>query len=198
MNTYWLVNGLAFSVGREMSSAKDPTTKEEDPPAPTPPAGDVESQTAEAGSGVAGIVRRLRREDLLKRGSLALRGLGLLFSLLAFIVMASNKHGRDWENFDKYEEYRVDRVQWCASGATGSRTFHRKTTSLLAAELGVVDFFGDQICTFERRRPSCDDLVRRQHLVAIAVVQGCELAVPDLPRHHRNGHRRRSMRPRRT
>ncbi|GFY84456.1 hypothetical protein Acr_03g0012300 [Actinidia rufa] len=30
--------------------------------------------------------------------------------------------------------------------------------------------------------------------VAVAVVQGCELAVPDLPRHHRNGHRRRSMR----
>lgn len=80
----------------------------------TPPKKDVESPAndnttpaAETGTGfgVAPITRRWRREDMLKRGSLALRGLALLFSLLAFIIMASNKHG-DWKDFDKYEEYR--------------------------------------------------------------------------------------------
>ncbi|KAJ0628822.1 hypothetical protein HanHA300_Chr00c0704g0805381 [Helianthus annuus] len=42
---------------------------------------------------------------MLKRVSLGLITLGFLFSLLAFIIMASNKHdlGR---NFDEYEEYR--------------------------------------------------------------------------------------------
>ncbi|XWS43903.1 hypothetical protein CRYUN_Cryun16bG0144600 [Craigia yunnanensis] len=43
--------------------------------------------------------------DLLKRGSLIARGSALLFSLLSFIIMVSNKHG-DWKIFDKYEECR--------------------------------------------------------------------------------------------
>ncbi|KAM7532047.1 hypothetical protein LguiB_035457 [Lonicera macranthoides] len=80
--------------GRESPEAKLPT-----PPIPA----DVENQTQVSGMG--GILRRWRREDLMKKGSLALRGLGLLFSLFAFIIMASNKHG-DWKDFDKYEEYR--------------------------------------------------------------------------------------------
>lgn len=75
---------------------------------PTPPGeADVENQTQV--SGVGGILRRWRREDLMKKGSLALRGLGLLFSLFAFIIMASNKHG-DWKDFDKYEEYRCSLI----------------------------------------------------------------------------------------
>lgn len=98
-----------------MSNLEDPSPKNatasppvEAPPAPPAAAGDIESQTAgETGFGVSEIIRRWRREDGLKRGSLALRGFGLLFSLLTFVIMASNKHG-DWMNFDKYEEYRLE------------------------------------------------------------------------------------------
>lgn len=68
---------------------------------------DVEGQTPApvTASGVSAITRRSRRDDLLKRGSLALRGVALFFSLIAFIVMVSNKHG-DGKDFDEYEEFR--------------------------------------------------------------------------------------------
>lgn len=86
-----------------MSNSEDkPPNNYVESPATDIPAPEVETGT---GFGVAPITRRWRREDMLNRGSLALRGLALLFSLLAFIIMASNKHG-DWKNYDKYEEYR--------------------------------------------------------------------------------------------
>lgn len=93
-----------------MSNSEDKkhAVSPEDVVLPTaPPAADVENQTPNSGTGfgVSAITRRWKREDLLERGSLVLRGLALLFSLLAFIIMASNKHG-DWKDFDKYEEYR--------------------------------------------------------------------------------------------
>lgn len=71
----------------------------------TPATGGTERQTPVAGTGVGHIIERWKREDMLKKGSFGLRCIGLLFSLLAFIIMASNKHG-DWRDFDKYEEYR--------------------------------------------------------------------------------------------
>ncbi|KAL4564087.1 hypothetical protein LXL04_028139 [Taraxacum kok-saghyz] len=80
-------------------------------PAPTaPPETDNPHQTQTPlppppGYGVTGILRRWRHEDTLKRVSLGLRVLGFVFSMLAFIIMASNKHGRG-RNFDEYEEYR--------------------------------------------------------------------------------------------
>jgi hypothetical protein len=73
-------------------------------PPTAPPATDRDYQTT-ANGGIAGILKRWKREDLIKRGSLGLRGIALLFSLISFIAMASNKHG-DWRDFDKYEEYR--------------------------------------------------------------------------------------------
>ena len=91
-----------------MDSLEDKSNHKEEPPVETPPPTAPPVRDAEAGTagfGVASITRRWKREDMLKRGSLGLRGLGLLFSLLAFIIMASNKHG-DWKDFDRYEEYR--------------------------------------------------------------------------------------------
>lgn len=92
-----------------MSNLDDHTPKQHvgfPPGGPTaPPAADVENQTPGTRFGVPDILRKWKREDFIKRGSLGLRGLALLFSLLAFIIMASNKHG-DWKDFDKYEEYR--------------------------------------------------------------------------------------------
>lgn len=49
--------------------------------------------------------RTSRMEDLLDQGVLLLRALAGLFSLVALIVLASNKHG-DWEDFYRYQEYR--------------------------------------------------------------------------------------------
>lgn len=50
------------------------------------------------------ITKSWRREDLYKNGSLALRAMGLLFSFLALIIMATNNH--DGQIFNDYEEYR--------------------------------------------------------------------------------------------
>ena len=102
-----------------MSNPEDSATKQtapsalptvnvgrQSPPPSANPTPDVEMQTpAATSSGVSEILSRWGREDLLKRRVLALRGFGLVFSLLAFLIMACNRHG-DWKNFDKYEEIR--------------------------------------------------------------------------------------------
>lgn len=91
---------------REKASASPPMQTPAAGPAPM--AFDVENQSAavheQGGFGVAAIVEKWNRDDKLIRGSLALRGIALLFSLISFLVMASNKHG-GWEDFDNYEEY---------------------------------------------------------------------------------------------
>ncbi|XP_057499389.1 CASP-like protein 4B1 [Actinidia eriantha] len=138
-----------------MTSTDDPSNTAADSPAPTaPPASDVENQAPEPGYGVPGILVRGRREDLLKRGSLALRGLGLLFSLLAFIIMASNKHG-DGRNFDKYEEYRyvlaIAILSTLYTGVQVLRQVHELSTGKLLfsrRNLALVDFFGDQVVAY--------------------------------------------------
>lgn len=57
------------------------------------------------GGGGGGILQQWSREDLIKRGSLGLRGLALFFSLISLILVASNKHG-GLADFDKYPQYR--------------------------------------------------------------------------------------------
>ncbi|GMN40461.1 hypothetical protein TIFTF001_009686 [Ficus carica] len=118
-----------------------------------PAGGDVGNQREES-VGVAGILRRWKREDLLRRGSLGLRGLAFLFSLLSFIIMASNKHG-DWKDFDRYEEYRyvlaIAILTTLYSGgqcllkvhelSTGKYLFQRSTSVLF-------DFSGDQMAAY--------------------------------------------------
>lgn len=59
----------------------------------------------EGGNVVRAVVDRWRREDLLDRCGLVLRSILLLFSLLAAIITATNKHG-DWKDFDRYQEYK--------------------------------------------------------------------------------------------
>ncbi|XP_062094939.1 CASP-like protein 4B1 [Humulus lupulus] len=124
-------------------------------PSAPPASADVENpRAAEEGVGVSGVLRRWKREDLLRRGSLALRGLAFLFSLLSFIIMATNKHG-DWKNFDRYEEYRyvlaISILSTLYTGAqalikvqelsTGKFMFQQSTSSLF-------DFCGDQIAAY--------------------------------------------------
>lgn len=71
----------------------------------------TETKTPVSGttSGFSAITQRWKRDDLIKKASPITRGLGLLFSLLAFIIMVSNKHGYG-RNFDEYEEYRSDSI----------------------------------------------------------------------------------------
>ncbi|CAK9323393.1 unnamed protein product [Citrullus colocynthis] len=131
-----------------------PTQQNGAPPASppsAPPAADLERQTPPATSfGVSEIVSRWRREDLLKRRVLALRGFGFIFSLLAFIIMASNKHG-DWKDFDKYEEFRyvlaIAILSTLYTGAQVLRQVHELSTGksvILPQKAAFIDFIGDQ------------------------------------------------------
>lgn len=145
-----------------MSNLEHPSSEKAtaiETPTPTAPsavtAGDVESQASgETGFGLPAIVTKWRREDKLKRGSVALRGIGLMFSLLAFIIMVTNKHG-DSKDFDKYQEYRyVLGIAILSTLYTGGQVFrqvHELSTgreTFSRRNLALFDFIGDQICAY--------------------------------------------------
>ncbi|XP_058209478.1 CASP-like protein 4B1 [Rhododendron vialii] len=141
-----------------MTSTDDPiptkTASSTSPELTAPPARNVENQTPASGFGAPGIRERWRTQDQLKIGSLALRGLGFLFSFLAFIIMATNNHGSG-ENFDNYEEYRyvlaiaimstiytvAQLVPQVHELFTGRQLFPPRNLALL-------DFLGDQIMAY--------------------------------------------------
>ena len=95
-------------------------------PTAPPPVDNVENQSSVTGVESSTIIRWCKREDLIKKFSLALRGLALIFSVIALIIMAINKHSEfrfhyeydswedyknaiedgGWQDFDKYGEYR--------------------------------------------------------------------------------------------
>ncbi|XP_073289205.1 CASP-like protein 4B1 [Primulina huaijiensis] len=125
------------------------------PPSSAAVVGDLENQAGPAaGGGVSNILRRWKREDLLKRGSLASRVFGFVFSLLAFVIMASNQHG-DWKDFDKYEEYRyVLAIAILSTLYTGLQAFRQIRELSTGRELftlrnsAMFDFIGDQIIAY--------------------------------------------------
>ncbi|KAK4396064.1 CASP-like protein 4B1 [Sesamum angolense] len=139
-----------------MPNSDDSNPQKATPSAPA--AIDVESRAA-GGGGVSNIVSRWKREDLLKRSSIASRGFGFVFSLLAFIIMATNKHG-DWKDFDKYEEYRhtfllyvlaIAILATLYAGLQALRQIHELSTDremFSRQNLALVDFFGDQIVAY--------------------------------------------------
>nr|GEU67549.1 CASP-like protein 4B1 [Tanacetum cinerariifolium] len=107
------------------------------------------------GYGVTGILRRWRHEeDMLKRGSLGLRALGFMLSVLAFIIMASNQHGRG-RNFQEYEEYRyalaIAILSTLYTGLQSWRQIHEMSTGkeiISGQNLALIDFFGDQLIAY--------------------------------------------------
>ncbi|PWA76452.1 hypothetical protein CTI12_AA234930 [Artemisia annua] len=106
------------------------------------------------GYGVTGILRRWRHEDMLKRGSLGLRALGFMLSVLAFIIMASNQHGRG-RNFQEYEEYRyalaIAILSTLYTGLQSWRQIHEMSTGkeiTSGRNLALIDFFGDQLMAY--------------------------------------------------
>ncbi|KAI5392157.1 CASP-like protein 4B1 [Lathyrus oleraceus] len=101
-----------------------------------------------------GILQRWKREDSLKRGSLGLRGVALFFSLVSFLLMASNNHG-NWENFDMYQEYRYLLVVTIFSslytGGQVYRQIHELSTGnnmFRATTAALIDFLGDQVMAY--------------------------------------------------
>lgn len=57
--------------------------------------------------GVTAIVRRSRREAMVKRAELGFRVCEMVFSLISFSVMAADKtQGWSGDSFDRYKEYR--------------------------------------------------------------------------------------------
>ncbi|KAK7260035.1 hypothetical protein RIF29_25750 [Crotalaria pallida] len=130
-----------------MSSSKDSDTKIDVQSLPEPSAPGT-------GGGATAILRRWKREDLVKRGSLGLRAIALLFSLISFILVASNNHG-DGKEFDEYEEYRyLLAVAILSSLYTGGQVFRQvqelsKGKNMLQARTAdLIDFFGDQIVAY--------------------------------------------------
>ncbi|ONI03850.1 hypothetical protein PRUPE_6G285800 [Prunus persica] len=141
-------------------SPPPPMVQTAPPAAPSPPSADVENQTTGTGFGVPGILQRWKKEDSLRRGSLALWGLSTVFSFLAFIIMVCNKQGylEDLgysEDFNQYEEYSyvlaIAILSMLYSGVqaarqvhqlfTGREVFQRQTSAWVA-------FIGDQIMAY--------------------------------------------------
>ncbi|XP_051130338.1 CASP-like protein 4B1 [Andrographis paniculata] len=144
---------------------ENPADSKPDKSNPQPPPPDLETGgpappavrgagDGDGDGGVASIVERWKREDVLKKTSLASRGLGFVFSLLSFIVMATNKHG-DWREFDNYEEYRyLVGIAILSTLYTGFQVFRQyrelsKNRPLFSwKHLPMADFLSDQIVAY--------------------------------------------------
>ncbi|XP_058729003.1 CASP-like protein 4B1 [Vicia villosa] len=106
-------------------------------------------------SGVGdGILQRWKREDSLKRGSLGLRGVALFFSLVSFLLMASNNHGK-WQHFDMFQEYRyllaVTIFSSLYTGGQVYRQIHELSTGnnmFRPTTAALIDFLGDQVMAY--------------------------------------------------
>nr|AAM62879.1 unknown [Arabidopsis thaliana] len=101
-------------------------------------------------SGTSTITQRWKREDLIKKASPITRGICLLFSLIAFLIMVSNKHGYG-RNFNDYEEYRyVLSISIISTLYTAWQTFaHFSKREIFDRRTSIlVDFSGDQIVAY--------------------------------------------------
>ena len=78
-------------------------------PTTPPPIDNVENQSSITGVESSTIVRRRKREDLIKKFSLALRGLALIFSVIALIIMAINKHSEFCFHYE-YDSWEIIRT----------------------------------------------------------------------------------------
>ncbi|OMO86980.1 hypothetical protein CCACVL1_09356 [Corchorus capsularis] len=121
------------------------------PPAPTAePVPDVVEEVSAASSS-----RGREREDMLKRGILMLRLFAFLFSLLASIFMASNRHG-DGKDFDNYEEYRyllaIACISTVYSGGQGLRYANKISIGRQQREeqnsFSMIDLVGDEVAAY--------------------------------------------------
>ncbi|KAG7960941.1 hypothetical protein I3843_10G153400 [Carya illinoinensis] len=103
---------------------------------------DAENQNKVTKSDVSDkIVRRWKREDLLKKGSLATSGMAFLFSLLAFIVMASDNHAEIGNSLTNGQNKGGQTFRQVHELRTRKHLLQQSTSALL-------NFFGDQIMAY--------------------------------------------------
>ncbi|MCL7026040.1 hypothetical protein MKW94_030276 [Papaver nudicaule] len=201
----------SFDVGASENppknvNASDPTILKEPAQAaspgaavPPPAQADVENQTSL--TEISSILRRWKKENLLNKGALFLRGGTLFFSFLSFVIMASNKHG-SWEDFDKYQEYRyclaISILALMYSGAQVFYQINRIRTGkdfISQPKVFIIDFLGDQIMAYllisamsaaipmtNRMREGADNIVTDSSASAISMTffAFCSLAVSAL------------------
>uniref|UniRef100_A0A1D1YS11 CASP-like protein n=1 Tax=Anthurium amnicola TaxID=1678845 RepID=A0A1D1YS11_9ARAE len=103
---------------------------------------------------ITSAVSRWRREGFLEKAALVLRVLGSLFSALAFLVMASNRHG-DWRQFNKYQEYRylvaISALAFLYTAAQVVRQVLRlagRSDTVWTRAMATADFAGDQVFAY--------------------------------------------------
>ncbi|XP_006651956.2 CASP-like protein 4B3 [Oryza brachyantha] len=103
------------------------------------------------------VVERWKMDAAAARARLLLRALAWLFSLLALVVMASNKHGHGGaQDFDNYPEYRyclgISIIAALYTISQVVRDVHRlsRGRDVIAARkaAAVVDFAGDQLVAY--------------------------------------------------
>lgn len=131
---------------------KEPTTLET--PAAASEVDKPSTSAAVADNPVSSILRRFKREDLLEKSIVLLRGLTCFFSLISIMVMGTNKHG-DWKNFDLYQEYKyllaIGVLAFMYSTAQVARQVHRVSSGrdpVPRKAAGLVDFIGDQLTAY--------------------------------------------------
>lgn len=149
--------GRDLKAMSKMSHPEETTTPKEHAPSP-PLAAEAPPQPAASGSafGVSSVLRRWRRDDLVFRASFALRAWALVFSLLSFVIMVSNKHG-GWKDFDNYEEFRyllaIAILSTVYTGVqAGLHLYHlstgRRLFTIQNRTFALVDFSCDQVVAY--------------------------------------------------
>ncbi|XP_038882342.1 CASP-like protein 4B1 [Benincasa hispida] len=137
-----------------MSNPRDNNAPETITSAPLAPDVETRSTVPPVGTEAAAIVKRMKREDILKKLSLSLRWSSFVFSLIAFVVMVSNRHGEEI-NFEDYEEYSyvlaiaiISSVYTAYQGIREVIQFvTRKYTSPHLA-FAIIDFVADQVLAY--------------------------------------------------
>ncbi|KAG7027551.1 CASP-like protein 4B1, partial [Cucurbita argyrosperma subsp. argyrosperma] len=110
--------------------------------------------TPTIGVETAAIIKRKKREDMLKKSSLVLRWLCFIFSFLAFVLTASNRHGRGL-NFEDYEEYSyllaiaiISSVYSVYQGIREVIQLVNRKPTFSRPVFATIDFMGDQILAY--------------------------------------------------
>uniref|UniRef100_A0A9I9EHC5 CASP-like protein n=1 Tax=Cucumis melo TaxID=3656 RepID=A0A9I9EHC5_CUCME len=122
--------------------AESTTSVPSTPNVETPPI-QIESTTA--------TVKKMKRENMLKILSLSLRWLSFVFSFVAFVVMASNRHGERF-NFEDFEEYSyllaiaiISVVYTAYQGIREVIQFVTKKDTFPQPAFVIIDFVADQV-----------------------------------------------------
>ncbi|KAK9272357.1 hypothetical protein L1049_002728 [Liquidambar formosana] len=141
-------------VNRSVSSQPGVVVMEMDPRAGSAFAGGVVDGGGRKTRPSLSILRRPRREMMVKRMALGFRFIGSLFCMISFSVMAADRN-KGWalDSFDRYKEFRyclsVNIIAFAYSGVQACDLAFHLTTHFHRHNLRYYfDFFMDQILTY--------------------------------------------------